>query len=394
MKDIDSYIKVKYNVNINEEQIYVVTNNKATLLTKENAKKMSRVLRGFKGKKINNSTYIYKDYDKIIDAFFGNKTTKKVNRNKSKKVILGIIGGSIVTLLVSGVFTHFKNKKTEENSISQGIVYEDDSIGVPLKQNPYIDVDVAISNIEGDDNNFDINVSVDSQAEEVEETKEEVSYDVNIHEFNYNFSGDFDYQTVANSKQYRHLYNKYGNMYGVDPILLLLIGAQESAGIHSTKTSGLATGVMQVEDWWLNKSFEVYNFEIGDYEKITVDPNKVTNLEDNIKYGAALLRYCVDYSEKKVKKGYITENDFLPFIIQTYNMGETNMNKILDYSGYWFDNRSYIGAGDSKYIEHVFCEAPNDTVYWFKTKDGKEYSARMENMSDWIYSNAPSGYSL
>ena len=172
MKDIDSYIKVKYNVNINEEQIYVVTNNKATLLTKENAKKMSRVLRGFKGKKINNSTYIYKDYDKIIDAFFGNKTTKKVNRNKSKKVILGIIGGSIVTLLVSGVFTHFKNKKTEENSISQGIVYEDDSIGVPLKQNPYIDVDVAISNIEGDDNNFDINVSVDSQGEEVEETKE------------------------------------------------------------------------------------------------------------------------------------------------------------------------------------------------------------------------------
>ena len=170
MNNKGNYIKVRYNVNINDDQIYVVTNNKAVLLTKDNAKKMSRILNKYRGRKINNFTYIYEDYDKIMNDFFNNKRTKKVNRNKSKRIALGIISGSLVTLLLSGVYTQIKNKETNE-IINEAIVFEDDSIEVPVMQDPYIDVDVAISNIEGDNNSFNVDVSIDSNEDKVEDTK-------------------------------------------------------------------------------------------------------------------------------------------------------------------------------------------------------------------------------
>ena len=65
MNNKGNYIKVRYNVNINDDQIYVVTNNKAVLLTKDNAKKMSRILNKYRGRKINNFTYIYDIYTNI-----------------------------------------------------------------------------------------------------------------------------------------------------------------------------------------------------------------------------------------------------------------------------------------------------------------------------------------
>lgn len=397
MKDNKNYIKVKYNVNINDEQIFVITDNKEILLTKENAKRMSRILSGYKGTKINNLVYIYKDYDKIIAEFLKKKNTKKVNRNKSRRIALGIISGSLVTLLLSGVYTQMKNKKILEPFVQ--VTEANDDIELPVMKNPYITNDNSI------DKKF---IKVEEKAKSVYIPKfESINYSSNesvdkIKEFYYDFSGydsdgkkAFDHNTVEKSKQYREFYEKYGKMYGIDPNLLLLIGAQEQNGQHKIVPGAPAIGLMQIEAaCWLGKKIEVWNFEINDYETIYIDSNKITDVEYNIKYGAALLRYCIDYSEKKVKKDIVPENDFLAFSAQTYNMGETNMNLILKYPGNWSDNRKYIAEGDSEYIEHVFCEAPSDVAYWLKTKDGTIHYFTMTNMNDYVYSQAPSGHSL
>ena len=73
-----------------------------------------------------------------------------------------------------------------------------------------------------------------------------------------------------------------------------------------------------------------------------------------------------------ILREYIENSNYnIPLAIQTYNMGPGNMNKVLNTCGdlenvevstmknnqtnnKWLNYRSFVKAGDSKYVEHVF----------------------------------------
>lgn len=153
---------------------------------------------------------------------------------------------------------------------------------------------------------------------------------------------------------------KYSNMFGVDPQILIAIATQER-GIHSDKRDpGGATGLMQIENSvWLNQNLTAYNYEKNQYETILVTEDNISDVYYNIKFGCMIFQNCMDYMDNNVLAA-----------IQCYNMGYGNMMKILkQYSAYtgksvseiladvtdtgWLEYRDMINVGDRKYLERV-----------------------------------------
>jgi len=160
---------------------------------------------------------------------------------------------------------------------------------------------------------------------------------------------------------YGNLISKYSKIYGMDPNLVLGIATQER-GIHGTTIDeGGAIGLMQIQyNVWANQPISAYNFETGKRETFKINPEKLSNIEYNIKVGCMVLQNTMEYMDYNTLAA-----------VQCYNMGYANMKKILTaYSNDcgksinrilkdstdrgWLDYRNIINVGDQNYIEHVF----------------------------------------
>lgn len=158
---------------------------------------------------------------------------------------------------------------------------------------------------------------------------------------------------------YYDIIEKYANMYGVSPSVILAIATQER-GVHSdTIDQGGAIGLMQVQvSVWDGKDLEVYNYDTNSKEKIHITLDDLRDVSFNIKVGCAIFQNYL----KQMKDNY-------PLAIQSYNMGPSSVNKILnayclscgktydevinsdDLGWLYFRNSSY--PGDISYLEHV-----------------------------------------
>lgn len=169
--------------------------------------------------------------------------------------------------------------------------------------------------------------------------------------------------------QYIEYYQKYGEMYGVDPLLLASKGAQERAGVHGTSIDGGgAIGISQIQvGSHLNQTRKAFNYKTGKWDSVQVTMSKLSNLETNIQIGAMIFQM-----EMK-------EQEYNPLIgLQAYNYGQ---GAILDViSNYarskgisvsavrkdvknteWMAWRQKVrpGYGDGQYIEHVLSHYPS-----------------------------------
>lgn len=164
-------------------------------------------------------------------------------------------------------------------------------------------------------------------------------------------------------KSYSELFSRAGNQYGVDPNLLAAICMQESSGRNlSYRTDGSeypAWGIMQIE-YTNEKSFAQFGLNTTGVEwtlSDRLDPEK------SISYAAwviskSLIAYDCDYLK----------------MIQSYNFGQTVLDRIIEAKGddwlgerinaaKYADNWKSEKYGDAEYIEHVLRYYHNDIEY-------------------------------
>lgn len=161
-------------------------------------------------------------------------------------------------------------------------------------------------------------------------------------------------------ENYLGLIEKYSKMYGLDPTLVLAIATQER-GIHSSvMDEGGATGLMQIQNGvWEYYDKTSYNFETGEYETFCITPDKIQDLEQNIKIGCTIFQECLQNMDYNILAA-----------IQCYNMGQGSMDQILSLYSMdtgksikeilnnpqdigWLEYRSIIPYGDQNYVENV-----------------------------------------
>ena len=133
--------------------------------------------------------------------------------------------------------------------------------------------------------------------------------------------------TLENSEAYNY-FIKYGEMYGVDPYILIAKAFQESSFNHNSclpggkNYNGYGVGIMQHETPD-GREIVAHNYLTGEDDVAYVTMENAINLEENIKMSAMHFQNCL-----KENNGNIL------LALQTYNYGSYMMNSILkDYAG-------------------------------------------------------------
>lgn len=364
------YIKVEYNDYGYE--IYAVNGKKTTKFRQQQKIVMHKLVRKFRCIKQDDNVFIYPNYYWIMFHFAkekNNSLPKKVNRQKSKQIISGVL---ITATIIGGAIVI---KSCEKGDDSPSITVEQ-----PETTAPTIDVSdiIAINPIIPE---VPVFPQTPSEPTETAPPSDEFEETEHINEFCYEFDKPNDKEALINSQNYMELFYKYEQMYGVDANLLCAIGAQESSGIHRSESTngGYATGLMGIEYVWDNEQLRVFNFETNSYETIVVDYSRIGELEYNVQIGAAIFQNYFYHTLKNSES--IEETDYLAFSLQKYNMGPGNMRKILAAGENWADNRDVINAGDKYYFEHVLSRFDNDTIIKLRLIDGSYYNTRLTNLS-------------
>ena len=363
MNNIKEYIEVKNNGQTYD--VYIVMEDEKLKLSNKNKKIMIDILEKFNYQKVSNDTLIFTDFKAIAYQFRAEqkRRKKKINRKKSRNIIASAVLVASLGVGLKGLYDNMiksTNDETETNIETQ-------ITNIPKESNENNDsVVLATEKVNTDE---DINTKTFTAAVTMAEGE---------NEFDYEYQDIGDEQALTCSSQYMEVFKKYEKIYGIDANLLCAIGAQESSGVHRQySVNGYATGLMGIENVWAGGTIRVFNFNTNDYETIKVDYSKITDLDYNVKIGAAIFQNYF-YSTLKNNTS-IDKSDQLAFSIQKYNMGPGNMAKILNLGDNWIDNREMISAGDQKYFEHVLSRLDNDTIIDIRLDDGSYHSTKLVN---------------
>lgn len=352
------------------------------------AKYCNGKIRGFKNINDNDISLEYKTYyvdvydykqvfrkngikpiEEDIGLYFSNLNIKKIKKQKvkrknkyiKKKIIAPglafIVLGSVITTTIYGLE---KNVSEAQN-----------------KQNTEKEVEM--------DNEIKDKIIKDT----VEQAEQKVKKEKKLEEVSMSISYDDKSNTekaVVTKKYYGDLIKKYSKQYGLDPKIVTAIATQER-GIHSSvKDPGGAIGLMQIQiGAWRGLNLSAYNYETKRLETITVDEEKIDDINYNIKVGCMIFQNNI----KEMKNNILAA-------IQCYNLGCTNMNKILDeYSKDtgrskdailgdindtgWMEYRDMLGVGDPQYVEHVFSWIGDEININNVKSDGKIINLNINN---------------
>ncbi len=188
----------------------------------------------------------------------------------------------------------------------------------------------------------------------------------NNHPFSNKNLESLDYGSLVGKEKYnktRELYGpiieRYADMYGINPDVILAIATQER-GVHASEVdAGGAVGLMQIQvSVWDNSSVKAYNYETNEEEKIDISLEKLRDISFNVKVGCAIFQNYLAMMKDNVLAA-----------IQCYNMGPGTMQKIIgtyakevgkttdevleSNDDGWLDYRNDSYAGDVNYVEHV-----------------------------------------
>lgn len=245
---------------------------------------------------------------------------------------------------------------------------------------------VATNNIINAEKDYEDGVII-SEEEVIENT--ELNQMLQTDEFSFSYTDRTDYENITNARRYEDIFITYGNMYGVDPNILMAIAAQENCGKHyEALNNAYATGIMQIErSANLNSTVNAYNVQTGQMDSIYVTQEAIEDLDTNIRIGAMIFRNKLE-----------EYNYNIPLALQSYNFGSGNMANSLAMCSdienipmdelksdttnpAWLSYRAFLGVGDSQYIEHIFSFIPSDTVLTVVDRDGNNISLKIVNES-------------
>lgn len=212
-----------------------------------------------------------------------------------------------------------------------------------------------------------------------------------------NFAEESNSEVVQKASEYLDLFVKYGEMYGVDPMLLLAISGQETGGSHyatdgQAQTQGVrrgytyegrglsdaaAVGLMQImplHNGNVNRKRMVtaFNHQTQANETWGATVQELLDVENNIKMAAMILANEVAYAEGDILVG-----------LSSYQFGAAYTKFVRDNGyGSWSPeaDKAYLDsgrAGDLNYIPSVlryYLPTEEAPFPWAINRDGEKLS--------------------
>lgn len=127
---------------------------------------------------------------------------------------------------------------------------------------------------------------------------------------------------AKSSLKYMHYFEKYGEMYGIDPYLLMAIACTESNGNPDCKY-GANYGLMQI-NFKGDRSIKAYNFKTNSYETVKITSSSQLlgekSVDFNIRVGAMQL-------QEKARELFFNPSAS----VQGYNFGQNGFKRAIAY---------------------------------------------------------------
>ena len=141
------------------------------------------------------------------------------------------------------------------------------------------------------------------------------------------------------------LFNKYGEKYDIDPMLLAAQAFQESRFNNNARSRAGAVGIMQL----LPSTARDKNVNIKNFKK----------LENNIEAGAKYMRFVADHYFADEN---IPELQKILFVFASYNAGPNRVARVRKKAkdpNQWFDSVEWevaraAGAEPIKYVKNIY----------------------------------------
>ena len=300
-----------------------------------------------------------------------NEAKIQLKKHKNKKVsnnLVGKIGVAVAPIvMVSMLATTYLKKEDVDKLYSEGIEFEQ------------IDNTVAIKDID----------NINETLKEDENIKEEVSVDEveALPEATLDLADrSMEQEVIDIQSEYKDEFIKYGKKYGVSPYV--------AAGLYTQESHGKGDNRGQIEhSAWEGQPIKVYNYDENKWitvvftnspEKysnadITITSEELKNTSTNIAAINILLAHAANVLE--------TDNIFA--ILEFYNKGAGNFNKIMDAmeantnktkrevldnptDTTFLEYSSVCGQGDPNYVCNVMQYVPNKNnggVYFYRIVD-------------------------
>ena len=242
-----------------------------------------------------------------------------------------------------------------------------------------IETDGVTINVIGDES--------ENKTEEEINDRKELSAMFTPTEFHFEYPDQGDKDAWNNVLRYDDIFEEECNDYGIDKGYLEGKAAQETNGNHyENLEGGPAIGILQIERANLGnypdgspKYVEAYNFRTGQIDRVYLTEENAKDIRTNIKIGAMMTQIALQRNNYNILVG-----------TQEYNMGCGNMDNLLATCSsnenintqdlrnnidnqQWLNYRESVGAGDPKYIEHVFRYLPNGYTIKIRRVDTGEY---------------------
>lgn len=371
--------------NINRERV----NNSLELeipsfmLSAEYERKRQRRFEEERAQSIRNNRY-------KLQADNRNANRKVTNQRKKQKVRAArlLIGGMLILVFATGLGI---------NSFIQEKLKEDDTQIIEI-----LEIDDA----------FSTNISIQIPTAPVENNLEETIYNFDYETRIDSIPTDTTFSTgnalteyvlnkIENSEGLEY-YKKYGEMYGIDPFILIAKGIQEASLNHNScipggsNYNGYGVGISQLESPD-GREIVAHNYLTDEDDVMYLTMDNAINLEKNIKMGAMLFQNCLERF-----------NGNLYLAIQSYNYSPGMMNIVLTKYATQMDSnidtvksnlrdtgwlnivrdvhnnpRNYVSSwehskyGDENYIENVLRYFVGDKTYYYL--DGTKYILDFNN---------------
>lgn len=307
---------------------------------------------------------------------------KELVKNKEKYARRRLGAGILVSLPLIGlsVSKTINFSKAEE----KGYIKLPDYSSSDYIEDDYLDDEYTFNDEAYEQETSNVDSSVDNKDEINEEVIKQEQVTKEDYYVENKYSVDIDYEDRSTSikaentkNAYGSIIEKYANMYGVDPNLMIALATQER-GVHSdTIDAGGAIGLMQIEyKVWNNQTISAYNYETGEKDTITIDDNAMKDLYTNIKLGCMIMQAnlkAMDNNPIAALQSYNYGYGNMMKVINTYATlkGKTKDEILNDPSDLgWMAYRNIIEVGDKEYIEHVLSYLGEQANLEFKTEAG------------------------
>lgn len=356
----DYYIKEVINEHGRISAIYIIRNSdgaKFKINDKKNLRVFEVILKNFKPNAYGatKNIRIYEQTREILDKYFKQESrqdTKKVANGITKKIRLALFGTASILILY--------NVKLDTVSPYNNKV-------VTIKKNNSKKVKHALKN------NEKLEKKATTEAKKTSFDREDND---KVIDFNFYCDSRVDFGDLAKTRRYKNIFNTYGNIYGIDPNLLIAQATQESGGDISVNFNQPDIGIMQIE-WkvWIGDKISAHNYKTGKVDTVKITKDNLCDLDSHIKIATMILQSNINATYEfgyKLKK--IPETDILAYSLQRYNMGAGTMIKLLNKEKEtgkdWKSNRSVDpqeNGGDPEYFENVMKNLDNNSTVWFNS---------------------------